>query len=176
MKIHFDQKALEKLDHQCVPSGKCKPYCCSQYEVCVSKKEMRAIENAFPWIAEYCPDLIWDTEPEIEYDNVFDEIDKNLYAIETDENGLCVFAYKYGRGVRCAIHSVALDRNIPLAKIKPLSCILWPLALSSGRKKVVTVQDDAYEFHCNKRKRTKGLCQAAKDSIEEIQTNRPKWE
>ncbi len=49
-----------------------------------------------------------------EFDNVFEESNDGLIRVDTDENGLCVFAYRHAGIIRCALHTVANDTGIPL--------------------------------------------------------------
>lgn len=143
--IEFDLKRLMVLRHRCVGCVDATACCCAQFEVCVTAKEMQRMLDFLPQASRYCQHL----KSGAGYENVFDQIGSNLYTVDTDEHGLCVFAYRHAEGIRCSLHTVALDLDIPLKNLKPISCRLWPLSISSGRDKLVSVLDDVYAFPCN---------------------------
>jgi hypothetical protein len=87
------------------------------------------------------------------HDNVFEELSPTLFCIDTNEEGLCAFAYFKETRILCSLHAAAAASGIPFKKAKPQSCLLWPLALSEGPKKTLSLQDDAFEYRCNKRSR-----------------------
>lgn len=46
------------------------------------------------------------------------------------ENGRCAFSYRDAAGqLRCGIHSLALEKGVPVASIKPLACVLFPIVI-----------------------------------------------
>ena len=46
------------------------------------------------------------------------------------EKGRCAFSYRDAGGqLRCGIHSLALEKGVPVASIKPLACVLFPLVI-----------------------------------------------
>ena len=46
------------------------------------------------------------------------------------EEGRCAFSYRdTGGQLRCGIHSLALQKGIPVASIKPLACVLFPIVI-----------------------------------------------
>ena len=164
--LTIDIKSLLKLNHTCTGCKKSDTFCCGCYDVCIRTNEIPKIIGMMPLAVKYCKHL----ENEDYYDNVFESMGKGLHSIDTTENGLCIFAYRHKSGIRCALHSAALEHGIPLASAKPLSCILWPLAISSGNNKVLSTQDDALEFHCNSRRRAgaRSLCSDIGDILEFI--------
>ena len=48
--------------------------------------------------------------------------------------------------------------------VKPSCCSLWPLAMTDGRVKILTVHEDALDFPCNRprRKNARGLDQGVR--------------
>jgi RimJ/RimL family protein N-acetyltransferase len=107
---------------------------------------MESIVGMMPAAARYCPHL----QESGGFQNVFEEVEGGLFSLETDENGLCVFAYRRGRHVRCALHSAAVEAGLPLRGVKPEPCLLWPLCLSEGEEPVLTVAEEALSFVCNR--------------------------
>ncbi|MEQ8764376.1 MAG: hypothetical protein RL885_10645 [Planctomycetota bacterium] len=139
--------------------------CCSTYEVVVGSKEVERIVGYLPLAAKHQPELIEDDE----LINPFDQVERSLWAIDTDEGGRCRFAYKTRKGETfCSIHSAALEIGVDPFQAKPRSCALWPLAISEGRNPVLSVVDDAYRFPCNKRRRTRRP--ALDDTVVELAT------
>jgi len=57
----------------------------------------------------------------------------DLYALRWQPDTHCIFRFiAQGPGrphVYCAIHSYLLDHGLPLWGVKPLTCLVWPLAL-----------------------------------------------
>jgi hypothetical protein len=46
------------------------------------------------------------------------------------EKGRCAFSYRDTEGqLRCGIHSLALEKGLPIPSIKPLACVLFPLVI-----------------------------------------------
>ena len=138
---------IENTCNGCVRGQKC---CCSSYEVCITTAEMKRIIPYLPEAAKFCPHLLVIGG----YDNVFEPEEPGLYSINTNEDGLCVFAY-WSRGrTHCSLHTVAMTLGIPLEAVKPKVCMLWPMHFSDGDE-LLGMINDAFEFSCNSR-RTEG--------------------
>jgi hypothetical protein len=46
------------------------------------------------------------------------------------EKGRCAFSYRDGGGqLRCGLHSLALEKGVPVPSIKPLACVLFPIVI-----------------------------------------------
>ena len=147
--VKVDLKSLISIKHKCDP-GVCKgkTSCCAEYEVCMEKKEVDKIIVHTPEAAGFAPQLIANGS----YRNIFDETDDNLVSIDTDENNQCLFAWRNSKGeILCSLHSHAIKNNLSFYDTKPESCCLWPLAIYDGSPKILTVQDDAFNFDCNKK-------------------------
>ena len=160
--MKFDLDTIKSIDHQCTGCRSKKKCCCASYNIFVSETEMQRILNIYPLLAAYCAHLMVDGE----FDNVFEESDDGSIRIDTDEDGLCVFAYRQAGMIRCAIHTVATDQGIPLADIKPFHCLLWPLAISSETKNMVTLQENALEFPCNRTNKSGTICQSIQETLQ----------
>ncbi len=144
--IEADLERIFSLDHHCdgcVTGGRC---CCASYNIHISREEMECLLGFLPELAGYCPHL----EDGDGYVNVFDEAENGLYAVDTDESGLCAFAYRENRGTWCAVHSAALDNGFDLDEIKPLPCLLWPVTLVETSPLLLTVESDVFSYHCNR--------------------------
>ncbi len=161
--VDTDIASLCSVEHDCNGCGSGKRCCCSTYEVCVTAAEMRRIIRIMPEVVKLCPLL----ETDDGYDNVFEYVEPGLYAIDTTEDGLCLFAYKTRRKIQCALHTVALKRGIPLAQVKPKACLLWPMIFSEGAE-ALSLTDDALLFHCNapKRKGSRSISASFTEAIE----------
>jgi hypothetical protein len=145
--IEVDVDSLYSITHQCIP-GTCKRKhcCCLKYEICIEGRELDRIINYLPEAARFAPHL--DHGPEFE--NVFEEEGDGLYSIDAEEDGLCRFAYvNEKQHILCSLHSAALDLQLPPHKVKPLSCVTWPLAISAEPPLQLSIADDAFEFPCN---------------------------
>ncbi len=149
--IDVDIDAILSLNHKCNECAGHFTSCCSCFEICITKKEMAGIIGILPEAAKLRRSLALDDG----YDNVFEALGGGQYCLDTDEDGLCVFAYAKDKKILCSLHSAALNLGIPVEQVKPAPCLLWPLALSEGKYKVLSVHDDVYEFACNSRKKSR---------------------
>ncbi len=151
--VKVDLKSLISIKHKCDP-GICrgKISCCAEYEICIEKNEVDKVIAHTPGAAEFAPQLIDNSS----YRNVFDETDDNLITIDVDEDSQCLFAWRNSNGeVLCSLHSHAIKNNLSFYDTKPESCCLWPLAIYHGSPEILTVQDDAFSFDCNKKQKSK---------------------
>lgn len=149
--LAFDLKALKTLSHHCEPSL-CKkgPSCCGCYEITLTEKE---IDRMLPYI-DQASQLAPGLKDGSDFSNIFEELEQDhLYALEEDDSGLCLFGYSDPKGnTLCALHSVSLRNGDEPHQVKPFNCWLWPLALTDCRPNVLTVQEDAFDFPCNKQR------------------------
>lgn len=159
--IVVDVNGLLSVSHTCTP-GLCEAsqHCCSYYEICVNEQEVTQIIPFLPSAATYSPQLTTGKA----FANIFDEVGKDLYAIDKQDDGTCALAYVgKNRESLCSLHTIALETGVPLRSIKPEPCILWPLALVESDPVVLSIQDDLFSFPCNqqrkdrKRKLDKGV-------------------
>jgi len=161
--VSVDLASLLQVEHQCRGCAQDEPCCCSSYEVCVTKSEMQRIIQVLPEAAKFCPHLKTDQG----YDNLFEYVEPGLYALDTTEDGLCLLAYVADHTVRCSLHTAGANLGLPLGKVKPKACLLWPMSLSEGDE-VLTLADDALSYGCTRRrrKRSNGLSPAFVDSVD----------
>jgi hypothetical protein len=124
---------------------------------------MQQIIQVLPEAAKLCSHLKTDHG----YDNVFEYVDPGLYALDTTEDGLCLLAYVADRKIRCSLHRAATNLGLPLGKVKPKACLLWPMIFSEGDE-VLSLAGDALSFRCTirKRKRSNGLSPAFVEAVE----------
>ena len=148
--VRVDLNALTGIAHTCDPE-RCRhrESCCASYEICLDKADVERVAGMMPHVVGYVPRL-GDAD---DFDNPFEKIEPNLYAMDTDEDGLCPFAYRVrGGAVMCSIHSAAVELGLKPYATKPRSCSLWPLSLSEDRVPILGVQEDAFRFPCNRRR------------------------
>lgn len=127
---------------------------------------MQSIIGCIPLATHFCSHL----KSHHDYVNVFEEISSGLYSIDTNEEGTCVFAYFEGERIACSLHAAAEKLGIPFRKVKPESCLLWPLAIFEGESRILSIHDDIFEFSCNARnaKEIFSLCPSIADNIEKV--------
>jgi len=127
--------------------------------------EVKRIIKVLPEVAKLCPHLL----TERGYDNAFEEEEPGLFSIDTNEDGLCLFAYWFHRRIHCALHTVAMNLGLPLEQVKPKVCLLWPLHFSEGDE-VLAMIEDAFLFSCNIRKApdSRSLSPGLVDAIEMV--------
>ena len=164
--LEIDVAGICSVDHKCTGCPGESKRCCSSYEVTISKKELQNLIGYIPLATHYCSHL----KSNHVYDNVFEQISSSLYSIDTNEEGICVFAYFEGDRIACSLHAVAEKLGIPFRKVKPEACLLWPLAIFEGESRILSIDDDIFEFSCNARyaKGTFSLCPSIADNIERV--------
>jgi hypothetical protein len=160
--MKFDFDTINAIHHRCRGCRSKSDCCCASYDIFISEAEMQRILNIFPLVIEYCPGLMVDGE----FDNVFEESDDGLIRVDTDENGLCVFAYRFEGIIRCALHTVANDTGTPVENVKPFHCLLWPMAVSSGPETVVSIQENALDFPCNRPQQSDFICKSLAETLQ----------
>ncbi len=151
--IEVDVAGLCSLTHRCTGCKGESKRCCSSYEVAIKKNELERIVGWIPAATKFCPHL----KSGNGYKNVFEKLSPGLFGIDTHEDGLCVFAYYDNKKTSCSLHAVSTKLSMPHSQIKPISCILWPLAIFEAETKILSIHDDAFEFKCNKHRKTENL-------------------
>ncbi|MEK6745083.1 MAG: hypothetical protein AABZ15_15820 [Nitrospirota bacterium] len=141
--VSVDLASLRSVEHRCRGCSEDEPCCCSSYEVCVTNAEMKRIIQVLPEAARLCPHLKTDRG----YDNVFEYVEPGLHALDTTEDGLCLLAYVEGHTIRCSLHTAGMNLGLPLEKVKPKACLLWPMSLSEGDE-VLSLAGDALTYGC----------------------------
>lgn len=162
--IKIDVVGLCSVTHRCTGCKGESKCCCSSYEVTIKKSEMERIIRYLPNASIFCPHLKCSNG----YNNIFENLSKGLFSIDTTEDGLCLFAYFNNDKILCSLHTVSKKLRIPLINIKPISCILWPLVISESDTPILSVHDDAFEFKCNKHQNSDklSLCSSIAQNIE----------
>ena len=161
--VSVDLASLRSVEHRCRGCAQGEPCCCSAYEVCVTDAEMQQIIEVLPEAAKFCPHLMTDHG----YDNVFEYVEPGLHALDTTEDGLCLFAYLADHEIRCSLHTAATKLGLPLGKVKPKACLLWPMSLSEGDE-VLSLAGDALTYGCiaPRRKGSNRLSPAFVEAVE----------
>ena len=144
--VEVDVESLLSLENRCNGCARGEKCCCSSYEVPATAAEVKRIIKYLPEAARYCPHLLTAGG----YDNVFEEEEPGLFSIDTNEDGLCLFAYWSQNRTHCSLHTVAVALGLPLEQVKPKVCLLWPLHFSDGDE-VLAMINDAFHFACNVR-------------------------
>lgn len=164
--LEIDVAGICSVHHKCTGCIGESKRCCSRYEVTISSREMQSIIGCIPLATHFCSHL----KSHHDYVNVFEEISSGLYSIDTNEEGTCVFAYFEGERIACSLHAAAEKLGIPFRKVKPESCLLWPLAIFEGESRILSIHDDIFEFSCNARnaKEIFSLCPSIADNIEKV--------
>lgn len=132
---------------ECFVKGSC---CCNQFHIETNEANIDVIYSIMDKIVKYCPNLIEDGE----YLDVFLDEEEGIFSIDKDENEHCSFSYlSKDAGLRCAIHSVALDMGEDPAKYKPVSCTSWPIMRYDDHNgKIILALDRESNSSCIKKK------------------------
>ncbi len=166
--IEVDIDAIYSISHNC-RGGICtrRKCCCSNYEICIDDQELSVITGWLPLASQFSPGL----KTSLGLDNIFDESDPGLFALDTDEHGLCVFAYPTKENqILCSLHSAALHMGLPPREVKPKACFLWPLAITEHHPINLSVDEDALSFKCNEKRmgNYQGLCSRIAHIIKDV--------
>ncbi len=162
-----DAEALMRLAYRCDPS-RCRGLrsCCGVYDVWIDAEEKARLEKNLS--------LVFVRAGKESGGKCVDTYLKWVgagYVLQKNREGLCRLACRADDGrVLCALHSAALHAGIPPAQVKPRSCLLWPLALAGRGHRTVSVQQDAYDFPCNRR-REDSLSHLDSGTVSLIRTN-----
>jgi hypothetical protein len=142
-----DLTAILSLVHRCQPElCRTTNCCCATYDVEISLEELTNINGYLPVAAAFGNGGSNGSRT----GNLFQDLGRNLFLIETHEDELCRLAYRGENGQPfCSLHAAALSLHLPPAAIKPKCCLLWPLALEEGDIPVLGVHSDAFNFPCN---------------------------
>ena len=144
--VRVDIQALCRLRHACDPNlcrhTRC---CCKSYEVLVDRNEASTVVGVLPHAARHAPRL----RDGATFHDPFDTTEGGL-CLATTANGRCVFAFNTKQGLRCSLHAAALELGLPPAAVKPKACSLWPLFFDESDPPLLTVQEDALDFPCNR--------------------------
>lgn len=143
--IEVDIDAIRRIAHSCQPAM-CKNQvsCCACYDVPITQTELFRIVGLLPEARRYATHLL-DGDCDL-----FEEDGRNL-SLNTDEDGLCCLAFRDANGaVLCSLHAAAMDMGLNPYTTKPKPCMLWPLTISTGNPRFLSVQDDAMDFPCNR--------------------------
>ena len=148
-----DIEAVWGVAHSCRPEL-CKGMrgCCETYDISVTADELARVIG----MVEAGKGLYAGLDRHSRSQEFFEEGDDGRFSIATDENMRCVLAYRSRHGLRCYLHSVALKLKLNPYRTKPLSCAIWPLALSDGRRPSLGVQESAFSFPCTRRRPARG--------------------
>jgi hypothetical protein len=102
--------------------------CCQEYDVEITPAERdRIVAHAgdvVEFLAANDPKRV---KPGRQIDSFFKE--RNIIEL-AKEDGRCAFSYRDSTGqLWCGLHSLALEKGMPLEAIKPIACILFPLVV-----------------------------------------------
>ncbi len=151
-----DLEALKSISHRCEPTH-CDDglSCCACYDVELSAMEARRMVDWLPEAAKFARHL----RHQGEYIDPVERMPGAAPSIAVDAAERCVFAYRGSQGgLWCSLHSAALAHGLAPESVKPLSCSLWPLAISDEEEPpVLTLQPEATRFPCNTLRTGDGL-------------------
>lgn len=102
--------------------------CCMEYEVEITPAERERIEAHEKEVLDYLrhrdPKRIGARRS---LKSFFDE---DYTVVLAKEEGRCAFSFRDKNGrLWCGLHSMALERGMPIEAIKPMACILFPLVV-----------------------------------------------
>jgi len=161
--VRVDLRALGGLRHRCDPalcreSGSC----CACHDVWIGDEEAERIREWLPQTARFAPHL----EDAGADGDVLQRLGPDWHAIGRREDGLCSLAYPTDDGrVLCSLHSAAVSNGADPYALKPECCVLWPLSLTTSNPPVLSVQEGAFAFPCNRRREPDGTVDAGVAAI-----------
>jgi hypothetical protein len=122
--------------------------CCTDYHVEIIPEEKEHIVAHAPEIIALLNRYESDRVPlERDIENFFEE---SLSISLAKEKGRCGFSYRDAAGqLRCGLHSLALEKNVPIASIKPLTCVFFPVVVyrfENGDTLLTAISDDTADL------------------------------
>lgn len=129
--------------------------CCTDYEVEITPEEKERIVANADAVLELLSR--YDAQ-RVNAQRSISEFFEESHSISlAKEKGRCVFSYRDSEGrLRCGLHSLALEKNVPVASIKPLTCVFFPVVVyrfENGDTLLTAISRD-----------TAGLMEGAKDT------------
>jgi Protein of unknown function (DUF3109) len=102
--------------------------CCTDYDVEITPEERsRIVEHAGAVIELLSRHDGRRVTPGRDIAEFFEESHSISLA---KEKRRCAFSYRDGAGdLRCGLHSLALEKGVPVTSIKPLACVLFPIVI-----------------------------------------------
>ena len=102
--------------------------CCRDYEVEITAGERARITDRATDIIGF---LATHDASRVKPDRSIDSFFLSTHSIQlAKEDHRCAFSYRDSDGrLWCGIHSLALEKNLPVESIKPYACILFPLVV-----------------------------------------------
>jgi Fe-S-cluster containining protein len=102
--------------------------CCMEYEVEITPKERERIEahsaDVLAYLRRQEPRRIGGRR------SLKTFFDDDHTVVLKKEEGRCAFSYRdENNKLWCGLHSMALERGMPIESIKPMACILFPLVV-----------------------------------------------
>ncbi len=161
-----DLDALKSIAHRCEPKACGNGLsCCACYDVELSAIEARRMIDWLPEAAKFNPKL---REGNDGYIDPVERMPGSSPSLAVDAAERCVFSYKGQKGeLWCSLHSAALAHGYAPETVKPLTCTLWPLAISDDDEPpILTLQPDAERFPCNVPRTGEGLDRGIAQIIE----------
>lgn len=111
---------------RCARPGGGEKSCCTHYEVELTAEERDRIRAAGPAVIEF---LSRKDPARVKPSRKIDEFFAEAVTIELrKEDRRCAFSFRDSGGkLWCGLHALALERQIPVESIKPVTCLLFPL-------------------------------------------------
>jgi hypothetical protein len=111
---------------RCAKIGGGEKSCCTHYDVEITAEERDRIRAAAPAVIEFLsradPARV---KPSREIEEFFAE---TLTIQLRKERRRCAFSFRDSSGkLWCGLHALALERQLPVESLKPVTCILFPL-------------------------------------------------
>lgn len=168
--MYVDLRSLRSIAHDCNPDLCADSvFCCEHYEIHVKADEVERVVSYSQLAAEFAGTISEDGD----LDNVLDSEDDEDFVIDARDEDGCVFSFKdesISKGRLCSLHAAAMKVGTDPYKVKPSCCTLWPLALAGEEENVLTIQDDAFDFPCNRKREMveTGLDQGVKVILDKL--------
>jgi len=122
--------------------------CCTDYQVEITPEEKQRIVAHAGEITELLSR--YDGERVKSDRNIEEFFTQGLQIELVKENGRCAFSYRDAHGqLRCGIHSLALEKGVPIPSIKPLTCVFFPVVVyrfETGETFLTAISDETADL------------------------------
>lgn len=142
-RFHCDTRTCASADRDSKTES-----CCTDYQVEITPEEKDRIvahkDEILGLLSRHDPARV---TPDRNIEDFF----KVSHSIElAKEKGRCAFSYRNDDGdLRCGIHSLALEKGVPVASIKPLTCVFFPVVVyrfETGETLLTAISDETADL------------------------------
>jgi hypothetical protein len=122
--------------------------CCTDYEVEITPEEKARIVAHAGEVIELLSR--YDAERVTPARDIGEFFEESHSIVLAKERGRCAFSYRAANGqLRCGLHSLALEKEVPISSIKPMTCVFFPVVVyrfENGDTLLTAISDETADL------------------------------